>query len=575
MFGASSMGALRAAECAPYGFVALGAIAGWYVRESIDGDDEVAVLTHPQSGRAITVPVVNVRHVARLARRRGLLSRAGEAQFIASAREIYYMDRSWDGVIACAPPSIAKQLHELIMESGDLKRLDARFALRTVIRTLQRTKDARIPFVTKRPACESARESGEVRLPSTSPKDPSTYDRATSYASTLDLAPELRRRFGITRIADITNLDRVGIPVYSTLVPRSPDMLGVYNGKGLTRDASIASAIMEAAERQIAANVRLPAFEETVEAVSQHIDLPELGMIDVAPSMPVQCVRGTELLSGDSVAIPLALVQCPWFGEKLFDVTSTNGLASGNNIAEAVYHALCELVERHAWAMYHVRSSLVPRLFGGTNAMDRSVAPQLKLPTGDRVVDALIEKIESARLVLRAFLLEEAELPYTVFVSIFEPDLEPPMVHMGMGCSLSPAHALVRALTEAVQSRAIDIQGAREDMLRPDDPPTNMGEHNRRRKELPKDRWYFDLPAREIELSGFVDRSSDDVAQDVRTTLGALAGYGIRKIFAVELAPADLSVSVVRAIVPGLESFMYSGRLGSRTRALLNPFAVA
>ena len=70
MFGAASMGALRAAECAPYGFTPLGAIAGWYARDVIDGDDEVAVLTHPEKHEALSVPLVNVRYVARLAHRR-------------------------------------------------------------------------------------------------------------------------------------------------------------------------------------------------------------------------------------------------------------------------------------------------------------------------------------------------------------------------------------------------------------------------------------------------------------------------------------------------------------------------
>jgi hypothetical protein len=63
MFGASSMGALRAAECASCGFTPLGAIAGWYARDLIDGDDEVAVLTHPEKHEALSVPLVNVRYV--------------------------------------------------------------------------------------------------------------------------------------------------------------------------------------------------------------------------------------------------------------------------------------------------------------------------------------------------------------------------------------------------------------------------------------------------------------------------------------------------------------------------------
>ena len=574
MFGASSMGALRAAECAPYAFLPLGAIANWYAREIIDGDDEVAVLTHPQTDRAMTVPMVNVRYVARLAHRRGILTRDEANDLIVQARNVFYMDRSWDDVASCAPSGAAQEILRIAREEGDLKRHDARFALRSVLRRLSRSASAELPAA-EPPRAPIRRTSGEIVFPETCPKEAGTYDRAVRYGDTLELIPVLRERYGITRIADITRLDRTGIPVISTLVPRSPDLLGVYNGKGRTREASIASAVMEATERQIGADVALPAFGETIEVVSRRIDLDAVGMRkDIASSLPVSCVLGTELLSGDSIPVPLAMVQCPWFGEKLFDVTSTNGLASGNNVAESVYHALCELIERHSWAMYHVRSSIAPRLFGGPDAPDTPLAPEIQLPTGDASIDELVEIMESAGLTTRAFLLEEGSLPYTAFVSVVERGVDPPMWHMGMGCSLSPAHALTRALTEAVQSRVIDIQAAREDMLRADDPPNKMGEHGRRPTEVPKNQWYVDLPAEQIRLDDIPDRSTADIMEDVREVLRGLAAYGIPSVVAVELAPPDLPISVVRTIVPGLESFMFSGHLGPRARSALNPFVV-
>lgn len=135
-FGAASMGALRAAECARFGFLPLGAIALWYAREVLDGDDEVALLTHPHSDRALTVPSVNVRFVAWLARRRGILSPRDAARFVADAREIFYMDRSWDDVLACVAPARRSALAAIVAESHDLKRMDARFALRSVARRL-------------------------------------------------------------------------------------------------------------------------------------------------------------------------------------------------------------------------------------------------------------------------------------------------------------------------------------------------------------------------------------------------------------------------------------------------------
>jgi hypothetical protein len=134
MFGASSMGALRAAECAPYGFTPLGAIARWYASERIDGDDEVAVLTHPQTHVALTIPMVNVRYLARRAVCEGVLAANQASDLVLRARRVFYMDRTWDDVLDLAPAQTRAKLAGLT-DRSDLKALDARFALRRVLRT--------------------------------------------------------------------------------------------------------------------------------------------------------------------------------------------------------------------------------------------------------------------------------------------------------------------------------------------------------------------------------------------------------------------------------------------------------
>ncbi len=556
MFGASSMGALRAAECAPYGFTPLGAIAGWYTHDLIDGDDEVAVGTHPRRHDALSVALVNVRHVARLAGHRGLLDAVERDALISRARTIFYMDRTWEDVVELVPPSARDAILELARQYGDLKRADARFALRSVLRWRERA-------------------SRPIALPPCVRKAPGTFDRAVPFAQTIALVPELRKRYGITRLADTTYLDRTGIPTYSALVPQSPDLLGVYNGKGTTRDGAMASAVMEATERQIGAAVPLPKFTESLRVVGMRIDLEACGLRDDAAGTDAVCVLGTELLSGDAIAVPLAMVQCPWFGAKLFDVTSTNGLASGNNRTEALYHALCELIERHAWTMYHVRCSLLPRFYLGPDACDVALAREIALETGDKRVDRLVADIRAAGLLVRALVLQEPPLPVTIIASITEPAQDPPMAHMGLGCALSPAHALTRALTEAVQSRVVDIQAAREDILRPDEPAGVMGTHARRLKTTPANQWYYDMPCAQVAFGDLRDRSSDDLATDLRATLDSLRDYGIPSVVAVDLSPADLPIAVVRAIVPGLETFVFTNHMGPRARALLNPFAVA
>jgi hypothetical protein len=137
VFGAASMGALRAAECRAFGAVPLGAIAGWYASGVIDGDDEVAVLMDAATSRALSVPSVNVRYVARLATRSGLLSAAEADIWVNRARrEIFYAERSWRGAAALAPAIARDALVAIAHAHGDLKRWDARFAVRRVIRAL-------------------------------------------------------------------------------------------------------------------------------------------------------------------------------------------------------------------------------------------------------------------------------------------------------------------------------------------------------------------------------------------------------------------------------------------------------
>ena len=133
-FGAASMGALRAAECRTFGFVPLGVVARWYARDVIDGDDEVAELVDPRTGRPLTVPLVDVRFAARLAVRRNVLSPGDAAAWIDAVLAIFYAERTWDDALALAPPPARVALAPIARHESDLKRLDARFALRRALR---------------------------------------------------------------------------------------------------------------------------------------------------------------------------------------------------------------------------------------------------------------------------------------------------------------------------------------------------------------------------------------------------------------------------------------------------------
>lgn len=131
--GASSMGAMRAAECWPAGMHGVGSIYRLFRRGRLTSDDEVAVaFVAAPPYLATTVPLVNVRYAVSRAARDGTLSMADARRIVASASDLHYSDRTWRSVIASA--AIPDQGDSLLASLSvfDLKRMDAVCAVRRI-----------------------------------------------------------------------------------------------------------------------------------------------------------------------------------------------------------------------------------------------------------------------------------------------------------------------------------------------------------------------------------------------------------------------------------------------------------
>ncbi|HEV2816618.1 MAG TPA: TfuA-like protein [Allosphingosinicella sp.] len=104
IFGASSIGALRAAEMRGFGMIGVGAIFAAYVRGTIAGDDEVALIHAgaDRDWRPLSLPLVDVRATLCRARRRGTAGRAEARALLDAAASIHYVDRDWQSVCARA-----------------------------------------------------------------------------------------------------------------------------------------------------------------------------------------------------------------------------------------------------------------------------------------------------------------------------------------------------------------------------------------------------------------------------------------------------------------------------------------
>ncbi len=361
--------------------------------------------------------------------------------------------------------------------------------------------------------------------------------RAASLAATWRRFAPKARRAGITRIAELTGLDTIGIPVFAAIRPMGRS-LSTQQGKGISRDAARVSALMESLETWSAEHLELPIVRGSARSLgARAVDVRKLprprGRLDRDARW--RWVTGWDLVAGEPVLVPEQAVtlDTTFTTPPVFDISS-NGLASGNVLVEAIVHGLCEVIERDAEAAW--------RRAGGDR---RLVLDSIT----DPVCRALIDRISAAGA--RVFVWDLGGLIPVICAAIMEDPREPSWralgFYQGFGAHLSPAVAIARALTEAAQTRLTYIAGARDDFFpfdyeRATDP------------ELLADLWRrlaapCDEPASFDELPATTTRG---LGGDLEVLVARLREAGFRQVIAIDLTHPRLEVPVVKVIVPGL-----------------------
>jgi hypothetical protein len=135
IFGASSIGALRAAEMQAFGMVGVGAIFRAYARGSLRGDDEVALIHAgaDQDWRPVSVPLVDVRATLCRARRAAMIGGNEARALLKAAASIHYIDRDWPSVRTAARAGGGVFQIWLESEAGSQKRDDAVACIRAAV----------------------------------------------------------------------------------------------------------------------------------------------------------------------------------------------------------------------------------------------------------------------------------------------------------------------------------------------------------------------------------------------------------------------------------------------------------
>lgn len=130
VLGASSMGALRAVECSPFGMIGVGQIYGLFQSGELDADDEVAITFDAESLRALCEPMVNIRVAIAAAVDEGVILRPAGELVVRAAKALYFPERTYARVLRLLQGAISDQeqaaLSEFLRERApDAKRHDA------------------------------------------------------------------------------------------------------------------------------------------------------------------------------------------------------------------------------------------------------------------------------------------------------------------------------------------------------------------------------------------------------------------------------------------------------------------
>jgi thioglycine synthase len=383
----------------------------------------------------------------------------------------------------------------------------------------------------------------------------SDRERAVEPEETLARVEPKMKVAGITRVADITDLDRVGIPVFSAIRPSAESgAISVYNGKGITKVEAKVSALMEAFERY-SAEVRgynivrkgVQEFRMEHNAVDPIDLILTPASVYHLPKQSVGWVKGIDLNDMGEIWVPASSVFHPYVSKHdlaLFR-TSTNGLASGNNYEEAVLHGLCEVIERDAWSLAEGR---------------RRIRNDVAIPESG-LVRELVEKFTSKGIEIHLKnLTSDIGVPTIAAAADDVVMQDPALLTLGLGTHLDPRVAAIKALLEVAQSRLTQIHGAREDTVR--------GEHTRklgyeRMKRINK-MWLAE-EGTPHELDDILGTENDDIFDDLQVVRSRLNSRGLKSTVLVDLTRRELGIPVVRVIVPGLEVFAIDeDRVGAR-----------
>jgi YcaO-like protein with predicted kinase domain len=357
----------------------------------------------------------------------------------------------------------------------------------------------------------------------------------------------MRETLGITRVADITGLDRLGIPVVQAVRPFSLSNV-VSQGKGANLTNAAISAIMESCEAFFAERIMRT---DAAVASANRLDIPA-GEFDqhLQHDIPagwrdvdVAWMAADDLVGGARTMVPLELVHTayvlpPWPDEGIF-ASSTTGLAAAFEERDAVVHGILECVERDAIARAQWTHGFFQRHRIDNKTID------------DPTVCELLEDLAGKGLVTGLWCAPSPIGLNVIWCHLMEDGpMETALLHHpadGSAAGFDAAGAIADAVYEAAQARLAAISGARDDITRAFYPKYPDWHSIAAHRKL-----LVDGP-RSIDFRALDNARVEAPRDHLSTLLAMLERAGAGSVHKVRLDTGPIAdLSVVRILIPGL-----------------------
>ncbi|MCX7816677.1 MAG: YcaO-like family protein [Syntrophales bacterium] len=373
--------------------------------------------------------------------------------------------------------------------------------------------------------------------------------RAKTPEETLAFVDTIKDTLAMIDMKNITDLDRIGIPVFSCFRIRRDNSTTFHTGKGTTNVQAQVSLTMEAVERFSSEydpskegrlikgswkelKKKFNILHPTELILSQFADYDE--------NHEISWVEGFDLINSENILVPACAVFHPFENSETFLLsTHTNGIASGNTMEEAILHGVFEVIERDAISIVKFSRNKREQVIIGDEQENE-------------FLQNLHKHFHKAQLELTLYNYT-SDLGIPVLAARIEDQIYSDLMPTeGYGAHLDPKVAAARAILEAASSRALLIQ--------------RYGLENLRETPIP----YLE-PEMYLENEEFITLSemnsgySLDIKEDIETVLDGIKSAGFTKAIVVDLTSPEIGIPVVRVIIPGMEVFSFDrSRRGQR-----------